>query len=170
MKAARCGMPSARNANCWAPSPMKPTWCWIPPAPRCMNCASWCGNASIAVHASGLSLLFQSFGFRHGLPGDSDFVFDARGLPNPYWEPKLRALTGKDPAVARFLDDSPVGQRFVADLRNIPGPLDPAVRVLQPPIPDGLGGLHRRLPPLGVRGGEAGRAFPRTGTRSAGAT
>jgi len=67
----------------------------------------------------GLSLLFQSFGFRHGLPGDSDFVFDARGLPNPYWEPRLRALTGKDPAVVRFLDDSPVGQRFVQDLRTL---------------------------------------------------
>lgn len=67
----------------------------------------------------GLSLLFQSFGFRHGLPGDSDFVFDARGLPNPYWEPRLRALTGKDPAVVRFLDDSPVGQHFVQDLRTL---------------------------------------------------
>jgi RNase adapter protein RapZ len=67
----------------------------------------------------GLSLLFQSFGFRHGLPGDSDFVFDARGLPNPYWEPKLRPLTGKDPAVVRYLEDSPVGQRFVQDLRTL---------------------------------------------------
>ena len=67
----------------------------------------------------GLSLLFQSFGFRHGLPGDSDFVFDARGLPNPYWEPKLRALTGKDPAVAQYLEDSPVGQRFIQDLRTL---------------------------------------------------
>ncbi|MHB8404575.1 MAG: RNase adapter RapZ [Gammaproteobacteria bacterium] len=67
----------------------------------------------------GLSLLFQSFGFRHGLPGDSDFVFDARGLPNPYWEPKLRALTGKDPAVARYLEDSPAGQRFVQDLSTL---------------------------------------------------
>jgi len=67
----------------------------------------------------GLSLLFQSFGFRHGLPGDSDFVFDARGLPNPYWEPKLRALTGKDPAVAGYLEDSPVGQRFVQDLKTL---------------------------------------------------
>ncbi|MDE2091033.1 MAG: RNase adapter RapZ [Gammaproteobacteria bacterium] len=68
---------------------------------------------------SQLSLLFQSFGFRHGLPGDSDFVFDARGLPNPYWDPELRALTGKDPAVVRFLDDSPVSQRFITDLRSM---------------------------------------------------
>ncbi|MDE2344837.1 MAG: RNase adapter RapZ, partial [Gammaproteobacteria bacterium] len=54
----------------------------------------------------GLSLMLQSFGFRHGLPGDSDFIFDARGLPNPYWEPSLRALTGKDPDVVRFLDET----------------------------------------------------------------
>ncbi|MDE2233986.1 MAG: RNase adapter RapZ [Gammaproteobacteria bacterium] len=67
----------------------------------------------------GLSLMLQSFGFRHGLPGDSDFIFDARGLPNPYWEPSLRALTGKDPDVVRFLDESPVGQRFVQDLRTL---------------------------------------------------
>ncbi|MGB9429369.1 MAG: RNase adapter RapZ [Gammaproteobacteria bacterium] len=63
-----------------------------------------------------LSLLFQSFGFRHGLPGDSDFVFDARGLPNPYWEPQLRPLTGKDPAVIRYLENDAVAQHFIQDL------------------------------------------------------
>ncbi len=63
-----------------------------------------------------LSLLFQSFGFRHGLPGDSDFVFDARGLPNPYWEAELRALTGRDAAVVRFLEGSAAAQRFTGDL------------------------------------------------------
>ncbi len=50
-----------------------------------------------------LSLLFQSFGFKHGIPGDADYVFDARSLPNPYWEPTLRPLTGRDPDVARYL-------------------------------------------------------------------
>ena len=64
----------------------------------------------------GLSLLIQSFGFRHGLPGDSDFVFDARGLPNPYWEPGLRALTGKDAAVKDYLGKSAVAQSFIRDL------------------------------------------------------
>ncbi|MGA9852203.1 MAG: RNase adapter RapZ [Gammaproteobacteria bacterium] len=67
----------------------------------------------------GLSLLFQSFGFRHGLPGDSDFVFDARGLPNPYWDPKLRPLTGKDPVVTRYLENSDVAQRYVQDLSTL---------------------------------------------------
>ncbi|HWL63492.1 MAG TPA: RNase adapter RapZ [Steroidobacteraceae bacterium] len=50
-----------------------------------------------------LSLLFQSFGFKHGIPGDADYVFDARSLPNPYWEPTLRPLTGRDREVARYL-------------------------------------------------------------------
>lgn len=50
-----------------------------------------------------LSLLVQSFGFKHGSPTDSDFVFDVRCLPNPHWESELRPLTGQDPEVIRFL-------------------------------------------------------------------
>ncbi|HEY1991466.1 MAG TPA: RNase adapter RapZ [Gammaproteobacteria bacterium] len=65
-----------------------------------------------------LSLLFQSFGFRHGIPGDSDFVFDARGLPNPYWEPTLRNLSGKDLAVAKYLEKQELVQHFVADVQG----------------------------------------------------
>ena len=63
-------------------------------------------------HASRLSLTFESFGFKHGIPGDADFVFDARSLPNPYWEPALRGLTGRDAEVIRFLE----GQTNVAAL------------------------------------------------------
>jgi UPF0042 nucleotide-binding protein len=51
-----------------------------------------------------LSLTFESFGFKRGIPGDADFVFDARSLPNPYWEPSLRRLTGTDAEVVRFLE------------------------------------------------------------------
>ena len=51
-----------------------------------------------------LSILLQSFGFKHGIPTDADFVFDLRCLPNPYWQAELRSLTGLDPAVAKFLD------------------------------------------------------------------
>ncbi len=65
-----------------------------------------------------LSLMFQSFGFRHGLPGDSDFVFDARGLPNPYWEPALKTLTGRDLAVAKFLDQHELVRKFIADIEG----------------------------------------------------
>ena len=51
-----------------------------------------------------LSILLQSFGFKHGIPTDADFVFDLRCLPNPYWQAELRNLNGLDPAVAKFLD------------------------------------------------------------------
>lgn len=50
-----------------------------------------------------LSLQFQSFGFKHGIPLDADFVFDVRSLPNPHWIPDLRGLTGKDQPVIDFL-------------------------------------------------------------------
>jgi len=54
-----------------------------------------------------LSLLFESFGFKHGIPVDADFVFDVRCLPNPHWEPQLRALTGKDKPIADYLEVYP---------------------------------------------------------------
>jgi len=50
-----------------------------------------------------LSILIESFGYKHGLPTDADFVFDVRCLPNPYWEPKLRPLNGRDTPVRDFL-------------------------------------------------------------------
>jgi len=60
---------------------------------------------------NGLSVLFQSFGFKHGTPTDSDFIFDVRCLPNPHWEQKLRPLTGLDEEVIEFLHDrEEVGQ------------------------------------------------------------
>ena len=61
-----------------------------------------------------LSVLFQSFGFKHNVPSDSDFVFDVRCLPNPHWEPALRPLTGQDPEVQAFLQD----QVEVCDMFN----------------------------------------------------
>jgi UPF0042 nucleotide-binding protein len=65
---------------------------------------------------TGPSLLFESFAYRHGVPDDADFVFDARSLPNPYWEPSLRDFTGRDAPVARFLDGQDEVGRFLADL------------------------------------------------------
>ncbi len=59
----------------------------------------------------GLSLLFQSFGFKHGIPNDANFVFDVRCLPNPHWNTELRHLTGYDKPVINFLQgDSKVQQ------------------------------------------------------------
>ncbi len=66
--------------------------------------------------ASGPSLLFESFAYRHGVPDDADFVFDARALPNPYWDPALREYTGRDPSVVSFLDGQEDVARFLADL------------------------------------------------------
>jgi UPF0042 nucleotide-binding protein len=50
-----------------------------------------------------LALMFESFGYKHGIPGDADFVFDVRSLPNPYWQPALRHLNGRDAPVAAYL-------------------------------------------------------------------
>jgi RNase adapter protein RapZ len=71
-----------------------------------------------AQATEGLTLMFQSFAFRRGLPLDADFVFDARCLPNPHWQPHLRPLSGKDAAVRDFLDAEPlVGEYFTDTAR-----------------------------------------------------
>lgn len=51
-----------------------------------------------------VSLLFESFAYRRGVPADADFVFDARGLPNPHWDARLRPLSGRDGEVRDYLD------------------------------------------------------------------
>lgn len=61
-----------------------------------------------------LSLLFMSFGYKHGVPRDADFVFDLRCLPNPHWENALRPLSGRDGAVVEYLD----AQESVMMMRN----------------------------------------------------
>ncbi len=61
----------------------------------------------VAEHlSSNISILFQSFGFKHGVPNDADFVYDVRCLPNPYWNPVLRPLTGRDQEVIHFLESN----------------------------------------------------------------
>ena len=51
-----------------------------------------------------LSILVQSFGFKHGLPADTDYIFDVRCLPNPHWEDQLKELNGKDEPVIQYLE------------------------------------------------------------------
>jgi UPF0042 nucleotide-binding protein len=68
-----------------------------------------------AQATEGLTLMFQSFAFKRGLPLDSDFVFDARCLPNPHWDPKLRPLSGKDGPVRDFLEAQPAVAEYLAD-------------------------------------------------------
>lgn len=65
-----------------------------------------------------LALCFTSFGFKHGIPLDADFVFDARCLPNPHWEPELRPLTGLDPPVADYLQNLPETGQFLTQIET----------------------------------------------------
>lgn len=65
-----------------------------------------------------LTLLFQSFGFKHGIPLDSDMVFDIRCLPNPHYEALLRPLTGKDTPVIAYLDADNNVNRMFDDIRH----------------------------------------------------
>jgi UPF0042 nucleotide-binding protein len=74
---------------------------------------AWIKDA-VSNENSGLTLLFTSFGFKHGIPLDADFVFDIRCLPNPHYDPKLRDLTGLDAEVQTFL----AGQANVQDMLN----------------------------------------------------
>jgi len=68
---------------------------------------------------SRLSLLFESFAYKRGVPAEADFVFDARVLPNPHWDPELRPLTGRDRAVREYLDAQPEAQRYIAQLQDM---------------------------------------------------
>lgn len=73
------------------------------------------------IHAdpnTGLMLLFQSFGFKHGLPVDADMVFDVRCLPNPYYQLDLRPLTGLDAPVIEFLENAPEVLKMAQDIRH----------------------------------------------------
>ena len=72
----------------------------------------------ISVDPSKLTLLFQSFGFKHGVPLDADLVFDVRCLPNPHYEPNLAPQTGLDAAVISYLERPPQSERMYADIHH----------------------------------------------------
>ncbi len=65
-----------------------------------------------------LALLFESFGFKHGVPLDADLVFDVRCLPNPYWDPELRGYNGQDQPVIDFLRQHTSVQEMQEDIRR----------------------------------------------------
>lgn len=70
-------------------------------------------RSMISAPVSAMTLVFESFAFKRGIPMDADYVFDVRMLPNPHYEPPLRELTGRDAAVADWLRDQPaVGEMF----------------------------------------------------------
>ena len=70
----------------------------------------------VGMAGTGMTTLFQSFGFKHGIPLDADLVFDVRCLPNPHYDPRLRPLTGKDDKVIEFLRADANAQRMLADI------------------------------------------------------
>jgi RNase adapter protein RapZ len=65
-----------------------------------------------------LVILFESFGFKYGIPKDADFVFDARFLPNPHWEPDLKPLTGLDQPVKDYLASQPVVAKYIWQINS----------------------------------------------------
>jgi UPF0042 nucleotide-binding protein len=71
-----------------------------------------------SVEHTGLSLLFESFGFKHGLPINADFIFDIRCIPNPHWVPELRSLTGRDQKVKDYLEQFDDVDRMYNDIRQ----------------------------------------------------
>lgn len=73
-------------------------------------------NTVVPDNQQTMSILFQSFGFKQGTPNDADFVFDVRCLPNPYWKPELRALTGNDAGVIEFLESQVDVASMLADI------------------------------------------------------
>jgi len=70
------------------------------------------------VEYAPLTLYFESFAFKHGVPLDADFVFDVRAVPNPYYDVTLRPLTGKDAPVIAFLEAQPQATELLADIRD----------------------------------------------------
>ncbi len=70
----------------------------------------------IRLPGSQLTLVFESFAYKRGIPVDADYVFDVRMLPNPHYEPELRPLTGKDEPVAAFLRQQPEAGRMLAHI------------------------------------------------------
>ncbi len=72
----------------------------------------------VASNNNSITLLFTSFGFKHGIPLDADFVFDVRCLPNPHYDPLLRPMTGRDQPVKKFLEQQPLVIEMYQDIEN----------------------------------------------------
>lgn len=70
----------------------------------------------LGAEAEAMAILLQSFGFKRGIPGDTDLVFDVRMLPNPHWSAELRPLTGRDRTVAAYLESHEITATLFADI------------------------------------------------------
>ena len=72
----------------------------------------------VSQSTSEMGILIQSFGFKNGVPADTDFVFDVRCLPNPHWEANLKPLTGRDQAVIKYLQHYPEVEEMFISIYN----------------------------------------------------
>ncbi len=72
----------------------------------------------VGARDAALTVVFESFAFKHGVPLDADFVFDVRVLPNPYYVRELRPLTGRDAPVAAFLEAQPEAREMLAQIES----------------------------------------------------
>ena len=109
---ARCPNASKPSASC---SPKSVRWP-ITSTPASLSAhalRAWVKDF-VGLGASGLTLLFQSFAFKNGIPLDADLVFDVRCLPNPHYDPLLRPLTGLDQPVIEFLQSDANAQKMLA--------------------------------------------------------
>ncbi|NQZ88951.1 MAG: RNase adapter RapZ [Colwellia sp.] len=68
--------------------------------------------------SASMVVVFESFGFKHGVPQDADYVFDARFLPNPFWEKELKDFTGLDQPVQDFLASQPIVTKFIWQINS----------------------------------------------------
>jgi UPF0042 nucleotide-binding protein len=72
----------------------------------------------ISATTEQMTLVFESFAFKRGVPGNADYVFDVRMLPNPHYEPTLRPLTGRDAPVVQFLKEQPGVQQMLGNIQQ----------------------------------------------------
>ena len=72
----------------------------------------------LGIEKNTLTLQIESFGFKKKTPSNADFVFDVRCLPNPYWEPHLRQLTGKDDAIIKYLEEFDTVKSMLKDITH----------------------------------------------------
>ena len=79
---------------------------------------AWVKDFIQMAPAEGMTLMFESFGFKYGIPLDADLVFDVRCLPNPHYDPRLRPLTGRDQPVIDFLQGVPEVGRMSQDIHD----------------------------------------------------
>lgn len=76
-------------------------------------------RAQIADAPNQMQVLLKSFGFKHGIPEDADLVFDARALPNPYWQQELRHLNGTDEAIQQFLSADDQSAELISQIASM---------------------------------------------------